>query len=259
MWVGLVTLFPELFDAFFAQGVARRALSEPENPETAAPAIDCQFFNPRDFTERKHGQVDDKPYGGGPGMVLQPQPLLAALAAAEESYRQHAATEARPRLIIPSPQGRVLDHSLVQELAAEPALTLLCGRYEGIDERVMQRADLEVSVGDFVLTGGELVAQVILDAVSRWLPGTLGNAESAAADSFAQGLLEGPQYTRPERSAEGDAVPDVLLSGDHERIRRYRRKAALQRTLERRPGLLLEAALSPEDRELLRELFAERA
>lgn len=271
MWIGVVTLLPELFASFSANGVARRAF---EATNAAAPesrskaALDLQFFNPREFTERKHGQVDDKPYGGGPGMVMQAQPVEAALAAAKaacgRALTEGASASAQPtKLIVPTPQGLPLTQSLVQDLAAQTALVFLCGRYEGIDERVLShlRSDsayelLEVSLGDFVLTGGELVVQVILDALSRWLPGTLGNTDSAALDSFADGLLEGPHFTRPDTLPDGRSVPEVLLSGDHTRIDRYRRQQALARTLERRPELLLRTPLTALDRALLAELFA---
>lgn len=254
-WVGIITLLPELFEGVAEYGVTRRAFAE---------GLQCEYFNPRDFTERKHGQVDDKPYGGGPGMVMQPQPLEAALSVARQRARestpgsvQESAVAPKPLVIVPSPQGETLTQTLVQKLAQEPALIFICGRYEGIDERVVEHADLEISLGDFVLTGGELAVQVILDAVSRWLPGTLGNRASASADSFADGLLEGPQYTRPEATPDGRGVPAVLVSGDHAAIDRYRRKMALQRTYERRPELLLRAPLSGFDRELLAELLAE--
>ena len=246
-WVGIITLFPELFESAAEHGVSRRAFAD---------GLRCEYFNPRDFTDRKHGQVDDKPYGGGPGMVMQPQPLEAALVAARQRS-QSVAPGAKPLVIVPSPQGQVLTQALVQQLAGEPSLVFVCGRYEGIDERFAVQADLEISLGDFVLTGGELAVQVTLDALSRWLPGTLGNDQSAGADSFADGLLEGPHYTRPEVTQDGRGVPAVLLSGDHAAIARYRRKMALQRTFERRPELLLAHSLTDLDRELLRELFAE--
>ena len=246
-WVGVITLFPELFIDAAQHGVSRRAFAD---------GLHCEYFNPREFTDRKHGQVDDKPYGGGPGMVMQPQPLTAALAAAT-AQAVAVMPRAKPLVIVPSPQGQMLTQALVQQLAREPALIFVCGRYEGLDERFVVQADLEISLGDFVLTGGELAVQVTLDAVSRWLPGTLGNDESAAADSFANGLLEGPHYTRPEVTADGRGVPAVLLSGDHAAIARYRRKMALQRTFERRPELLLTGLLTDLDRELLRELLTE--
>ena len=246
-WVGIVTLFPELFEGAAVHGVTRRAFAD---------GLQCEYFNPREFTERKHGQVDDKPYGGGPGMVLQSQPLEGALAAARQQA-QIAAAGAKPLVIVPSPQGQLLTQALIRQLAEEPALIFVCGRYEGLDERFAVQADLEISLGDFVLTGGELAVQVTLDALSRWLPGTLGNDQSASSDSFVDGLLEGPHYTRPEVTADGQKVPAVLLSGDHAAIARYHRKTALQRTFERRPELLLGRLLDELDRELLRELFAE--
>jgi len=249
MWVGIVTLLPELFAGFSSYGVARRALGE-------SSSLDCHFFNPRDYTQRNHGQVDDKPYGGGPGMLMQAEPVEAALADALDRSPGGSSTE----LILPTPQGQPLTQPLIRSLAESKALVFLCGRYEGIDERVLERADqiTEVSLGDFVLTGGELPTQVMLDAISRWLPGTLGNADSASADSFADGLLEAPSYTRPERLPDGRQVPAVLLGGNHSQIARYRRKQGLLRTLERRPELLLQCELSAEDRTLLRELFEER-
>ena len=188
-------------------------------------------------------------------MVMQAEPLEAALAAARAQSPLAAATT----LVVPTPQGVPLTQSLIRAMAAEAALLFLCGRYEGIDERVIDASDqvLEVSLGDFVLTGGELPTQVMLDAISRWLPGTLGNAASAEADSFAQGLLDAPAYTRPERLADERRVPEALLSGDHQRIARFRRKQALSRTLQRRPELLLKTPLTELDRALLAELFAE--
>lgn len=249
MWVGIITLLPELFEGFSSYGVARRALED-------ASSLDCHYFNPRDYTQRKHGQVDDKPYGGGPGMVMQAEPLEAALAAAHKLSPLGPNTQ----LIVPTPQGKPLTQSLIRSLAEQKALTFLCGRYEGIDERLFEKTSqvTEVSLGDFVLTGGELPTQVMLDAISRWLPGTLGNAESAPGDSFADGLLEAPAYTRPEQLADGRAVPAVLLGGDHAQIARYRRKQALLRTLTRRPELLLQLELTDDDRILLKELFREQ-
>lgn len=241
MWTGIISLLPELFEPFGQHGVSRRAI--------AAGTLDWSFFNPRDFTKRPHGQIDDKPYGGGPGMVMQAEPLIAAL----EQAQREAPTPAR--VILPSPQGRPLTHDLVVELATEPALIFVCGRYEGIDERFVRRVDDEVSIGDYVLTGGELPTLIMLDAISRWLPGTLGNQASAPADSFADGLLEGPHYTRPEQLLDGAAVPAELLSGDHGRIARHRRLAALRRTLLRRPELVLRDDLTSADVELLQALL----
>lgn len=249
MWVGIITLLPELFEGVSSFGVARRALGD-------SSSLDCHYFNPRDYTLRKHGQVDDKPYGGGPGMVMQAEPLEAALADAQRLSPEGSSTQ----LIVPTPQGEPLTQSMIRSFAEQRALMFMCGRYEGIDERVVENGDqvTEVSLGDFVLTGGELPTQVMLDAISRWLPGTLGNAESAALDSFADGLLEAPAYTRPEQLADGREVPPVLLGGNHSQIARYRRKEALLRTLARRPELLLQLELTDEDRALLREHFAER-
>jgi len=254
MWVGVISLLPEMFEGFQRYGVARRALSD--LGQEATPSLDCHFFNPRSYTTRNNGQVDDKPYGGGPGMVMQAEPLEAALNDARRLSPDGAGTQ----LIVPTPQGKPLTQDLIRTLAEQSALIFLCGRYEGIDERVLASGGevTEVSLGDFVLTGGELPTQVMLDAISRWLPGTLGNAESAAADSFADGLLEAPAYTRPERLADGREVPDVLLGGNHAQIARYRRKQALKRTLARRPELLLQVRLTAEDRALLMELFAEQ-
>ena len=244
MWAGLITLFPEVFEPLASAGVTRRAL--------ASGALRWEFFNPRDYSQRSHAQVDDRPYGGGPGMVLQAEPLLAALAAAR------SAAPSAPRVLLTSPQGQRFDHAMSRSLAAEPALVVLCGRYEGIDERVLEAVDEEVSIGDYVLTGGELPALVMLDALCRWLPGTLGNSASAGSDSFVDGLLEGPQYTRPDVLPGGSAVPAVLLAGDHAAVARWRRQQALRRTLERRPDLLFDYGFSEADLALLCECFEQK-
>jgi len=241
VWAGIISLLPELFEPFGLHGVSRRAIAD--------GTLQWSFYNPRTYTKRPQGQVDDKPYGGGPGMVMQAQPLLSALAQAQ------ADAPSKPRVVLPSPQGRPLTHQLILELAREPALLFVCGRYEGVDERFVERVDDEVSLGDYVLTGGELPTLVMLDAICRWLPGTLGNTASAASDSFADGVLEGPQYTRPEQLEDGTTVPAELLSGDHARIARYRRQTALKRTLARRPELLLRGDLAPADIEILRGLL----
>jgi len=248
LWAGIVTLFPELFAAFGEHGVARRAVAERE--------LEWAFYNPRNFTQRKQGQVDDRPYGGGPGMVMQAEPLTAAVAAAQSQ------APAQCRVVLPSPAGRPLTQALVRELSKEAALIFVCGRYEGIDERFVAQVDDEISLGDYVLTGGELPVLVMLDAICRWLPGTLGNADSAINDSFVDGLLEGPHYTRPELLSESEdggqakAVPAVLLGGDHAKIARWHRIEALRRTLTRRPELLLNHRLSREDQALLREILS---
>jgi len=234
-----VTLFPEMFPAVTDCGVTGRAVRDGLLSFTAV--------NPRDFTRDRHRTVDDRPYGGGPGMLMKIEPLRDAIRHAREVVGNNA------RTIYLSPQGRPLDQSLVRELAAEPALILVAGRYEGVDERLLQaEVDEEVSIGDFVLSGGELGAMVVIDAVTRQLPGALGHAQSAEQDSFADGLLDCPHYTRPE-VYEGDRVPAVLLGGNHEAIRRWRLMQSLGRTWERRPDLLEHRELTREETELLAE------
>ncbi len=235
-----VTLFPEMFAAVTQSGITRRAME--------AGLWRLETWNPRDFTTNNYRTIDDRPYGGGPGMVMLAEPLEKALDAVAASQG-----EAKGRVIYLSPQGRRLDHAVVIELSQERALTLLCGRYEGVDERLLRRrVDEELSLGDFVLSGGELAAMALIDAVVRQLPGALGDEDSVLEESFAQGLLDCPQYTRPESYA-GEKVPEVLLSGDHERIRRWRLKQALGRTWLRRPELLATRSMSNEERELLEE------
>lgn len=244
MRIGAVTIFPEMFRAITDYGVTSRAVSE--------GLLQLETVNPREFTSDRHRTVDDRPYGGGPGMVMKPEPLEAALDSAVE------AVGGRARVIYLSPQGRLLDQPTVEKLAQEPALVLLSGRYEGIDERVIEaRVDDEISIGDYVLSGGELASMVLVDAVVRQIPGVLGHSQSAAEDSFADGLLDCPHYTRPEWF-EDRPVPEVLLQGDHERIRRWRLKASLQRTLARRPDLLEGRELSKEEQELLAEIREEQ-
>ena len=239
-----VTLFPEMFVALTQSGVTRRALEEKR--------WSLDFWNPRDFTQDNHRTVDDRPYGGGPGMVMLPAPLEAAIAAAKA--RQAAQGVAASRVVYLSPQGAPLTHARVMrfvEAAGQEGVVLLCGRYEGIDERLIERCvDEEISIGDFVLSGGELPAMALLDAVVRQLPGVLNDAASASEDSFVAGLLDCPHYTRPEEYA-GRRVPDVLLSGHHEQIRRWRLKQALGRTWQRRPELLAGRTLSKEETQLL--------
>ena len=238
-----VTLFPEMFVAVTQSGVTRRAL------EAGRWSLD--FWNPRVFTEDNHRTVDDRPYGGGPGMVMMPEPLEAAIAAAKA--RQVVAGVAS-RVIYLSPQGAPLTHQRVMQFVERrqtEGLILLCGRYEGVDERLIERCvDEEISIGDFVLSGGEIPAMALLDAIVRQLPGVLNDAESAAQDSFVAGLLDCPHYTRPEEY-EGQRVPDVLLSGHHEAIRRWRLKQALGRTWQRRPELLAGRSMSKEETQLL--------
>jgi len=240
--VDVVTLFPEMFAVLTQSGVTRRAL------ETGRWSLG--LWNPRDFTCDRHRSVDDRPYGGGPGMVMMPAPMEAAIEAARA--RQQVLGVPASRVICLSPQGALLTHARVLRMAqAGEGLLLVCGRYEGIDERVIARCvDEEISIGDFVLSGGEIPAMVLLDAVVRQLPGVLNDAESAQQDSFVEGLLDCPHYTRPEEYA-GLRVPEVLLSGHHEEIRRWRLQQALGRTWQRRPELLAGRTLSKSETQLL--------
>ncbi len=246
-----ISLFPEMFAAVTQYGITRRALEEGR--------WEWQGWNPRDFAENAWRTVDDRPYGGGPGMVMQPAPLEKAIAAAKARQAEQGVTNSR--VICLSPQGQSLTHARVMQLTGEQGLILLCGRYEGIDERLIERVvNEEISIGDFVLSGGELPAMALIDAVVRQLPGVLGDAASAEEDSFVTGLLDCPHYTRPEIYA-GQAVPEVLLSGNHERIRRWRLKQSLARTGKRRPELLARwlahRTLSAEETQLFAEIAAE--
>jgi tRNA (guanine37-N1)-methyltransferase len=237
----VVTLFPEMFAAVTHSGISGRALE--------AGLWSLGLWNPRDFTNDNYRTVDDRPYGGGPGMLMLAEPLDKALDAAKEA--------GGGKVIYLSPQGGRLDHRKVIELAGRTALTLLCGRYEGVDERLIERrVDEELSVGDYVLSGGELAAMTVIDAVVRQIPGALGGDQSAAEESFVDGLLDCPQYTRPE-FYEGAKVPEVLLSGHHENIRRWRLKQALGRTWLRRPELLAARKLNEDERKLLEEFQRE--
>ena len=236
-----ITLFPEMFAAVTQSGITSRALEK--------GLWQFNAWNPRDFTTDNYRTIDDRPYGGGPGMVMLAEPLEKAIAAVKAA--------GGGRVIYLSPQGARLDHKKVMSLAAEPALTLLCGRYEGIDERLIEKCvDEEVSVGDYVLSGGELAAMVLVDAVVRQLPGALGDGQSAVEESFASGLLDCPQYTRPEVWS-GEKVPDVLMSGHHEWIRRWRLKQSLARSWKRRPDLVAGRDLTGEEKTLLEEFRRE--
>lgn len=237
-----------MLDAVAQQGITSRAL---ENG-----LFSLQTWNPRDYTTDKHRSVDDRPYGGGPGMVMLAEPLELTLKAARAAQQADGIT--RPKVIYLSPQGRCLNHAVVMELAAEPGLILLAGRYEGVDERLLQReVDEELSIGDYVLSGGELAAMVVIDALVRQLPGALGDADSAVEDSFVNGLLDYPHYTRPEVYA-GLPVPPVLLSGHHEEIRKWRLQQALARTWARRPELLQDRMLTKEEVLLLKAIKREQ-
>jgi tRNA (guanine37-N1)-methyltransferase len=245
--IDIVTLFPQMFDAVTENGVTGRARER--------RLYELVLWNPRDFATNSYRAVDDRPYGGGPGMVMMPDPLERSIAAARQ--RQKGSGVKKPRVIHLTPQGRLLDHALVAELKQEQGIVMLAGRYEGVDERLAGRVfDDEISIGDYVLSGGELAAMVVIDAVVRQLPGALGDAESAAQDSFVDGLLDHPHYTRPE-VYEGIAVPPVLLSGNHAEIAKWRLKQALGRTWRRRPDLLAKRNLSAAESSLLEEFKKE--
>ncbi len=236
----VITLFPALIDAFTGVGIVRRARER--------GSISVETIDPRAFAAGPHGQVDDAPYGGGPGMVMMVEPLRRAIAAAR------ARSSAPAAVAYLSPQGPVLNQRRARELTAVTHLVLVAGRYEGIDERVIERdIDFELSLGDFVLSGGEIAAMAVIDAVTRLLPGALGSALSAQQDSFADGLLKHPQYTRPE-VIDGQAVPGVLLGGNHAAIARWRRRQALANTLSKRPDLLEKIRLGDDDEKLLAEI-----
>jgi len=239
----IVTIFPKMVDAGLSEGVVARGI--------ASGVLDVQVHDLRDFTTDRHRSVDDVPYGGGPGMVMKPEPLMKAVA-------HIAATRGTPAaVVLLSPQGRTFTQAEAARLAVLGHVALLCGRYEGMDERVRELvATEELSIGDYVLSGGELPALVVVDAVSRLVPGVVGDEQSVAEESFSSGLLDYPHYTRPA-DVDGRRVPDVLLSGHHAEVRRWRRKAALARTLERRPELLANAALDEDDRRLLEEIKKE--
>lgn len=242
--IGVVSLFPQMFDVLRAGGVTARAFAQ--------ALLTLEVWNPRDFTRDRHRTVDDRPYGGGPGMVMLVEPLKRAIRAALADIGEDA------HRVYLSPQGRPLTQSRVAALADRPRLVLVCGRYEGVDERLVEaEIDEELSLGDFVLSGGEIAALALIDAMARLKPGALGHADSAREDSFADGLLDCPHYSRPEE-VDGRRVPEVLLSGDHEAIRRWRLKQALGRTFTRRPELLEGRALDEEQQALLDEYLAER-
>ncbi|MCL4150388.1 UNVERIFIED_CONTAM: hypothetical protein GTU68_064919 [Idotea baltica] len=243
MRIGVVSLFPQMFDAITEFGVTGRAVKD--------DLLTLAYWNPRDFAQDKHKTVDDRPYGGGPGMVMKVAPLQQAIQAAKQQLGQQV------KVIALSPQGRQLDQQGLQELAENEAMILVAGRYEGIDERLIeQEIDEEWSIGDYVLSGGELAAMVLVDGVARLLPGVLGDEESAQQDSFMAGLLDHPHYTRPEKIAD-QTVPSVLIGGDHEAIRQWRLKQSIGRTWLRRPDLLSVMTLNDEQAELLEQFIAE--
>jgi tRNA (guanine37-N1)-methyltransferase len=240
--IDIISIFPEMFDPVLRISITGRAISK--------GALVVRPHNLRDYTVDRHRSTDDSPYGGGSGMVMLLEPMVRAMKSLEASYGQ-------ARKIVLAPTGRPLNQKIVRELAQEERLILLCGRYEGMDERIHHYVDDEISIGDFVLTGGELPAMILIDALARLIPGVLHNEHSSVDESFESGLLEYPQYSRPAES-DGLVVPPVLLSGNHEVIRRWRRQLALVRTRERRPDLFGMVALSEEDRRLLAAWDAER-
>jgi len=252
MTFDIVTIFPAMIEQAIAAGIVGRAIER--------GTLDVKVRDLRDFTIDRHRVVDDMPYGGGPGMVLKPEPIFRTLDAI-------AAERGRPlTVVLMSPQGTRFTQAEAQRVSRLAHVVLLCGRYEGVDERVRARVTEEISIGDYVLSGGELPALVILDAVARFVPGVVGDQQSVVEDSFSRGLLDFPQYTRPAEVTWPDPVgpavlkvPDVLLSGNHAEIRRWRKREALSRTLARRPELLSEAELDEEEQDILRELVAERA
>ena len=239
MTFDIVTIFPAMIESALAEGVVGRAI--------AKRLLDVVIHDLRDFTTDRHRSVDDVPYGGGPGMVMKPEPIFKALDAIAAT-RGDALT-----VLLTSPQGRLLTQGEAERLSTKQHVVLLCGRYEGVDERVRSRVDQEISIGDYVLSGGELPALVVLDTVARFVPGVVGDDQSVAEDSFSRGLLDFPHYTRPAEVGT-DRVPEVLLSGNHAEIRRWRKRESLARTLTRRPDLLEKASLDDEERRILAEL-----
>lgn len=240
MWFGIISLFPDMFQALNV-GITGRAQKD--------KLIELSYWNPRQFTTDKHQSVDDRPYGGGPGMVMMAEPLQQAIQTAKD------AAPTAPTVIYLSPQGRKFDQEGAAELATKSSLILLAGRYEGIDERLLEtEVDEEWSIGDYILTGGELPAMVMIDTITRLIPGTVGDQDSVALDSLSNGLLKYPQYSRPEQFSGLD-VPPVLLSGHHKQIERWRLKASLGRTWLRRPDLLQKKQLTDEERMLLDEFI----
>ncbi len=234
----IITLFPEFFKNVFSSGILGKALEK--------GFIEVRVYDLRDFAEGKHKQVDDRPFGGGEGMVLKPEPIFTAV----EKIRNG---EEIPVLLL-SPQGERFDSHLAERLATQSRLILICGRYEGVDERVIENLiTKEISIGDYVLTGGEPAAVVVVDAISRFVPGVVGKLESVRKDSFFDGLLDFPHYTRP-REFRGMRVPEVLFSGNHAEINKWRRMKAIEKTWERRPDLLKRRKLSPEEMKILKEI-----
>jgi tRNA (guanine37-N1)-methyltransferase len=239
--IDVLTLFPGMFDGFLDESIVKRARHQ--------GLIQITLHDIRQYALDKHGTVDDYPFGGGPGMILKPEPVFRAVEAVQDQ-------DSPGTVILLTPQGEIFQHQLAKSLSAEKRLLLLCGRYKGLDDRIRALASLEVSIGDYVLTGGELPAMVVMDSVIRLIPGVLGDEESAASDSFYQGILDAPQFTRPRLFRDVE-VPELLFSGNHEKIRLWRKKEALRRTLQRRPELLKNISLTEEDRRLMDEIREE--
>jgi len=234
----IITLFPEMFETVFSAGVVGRAIEK--------RLLSVNVHNLRDFATDKHRQVDDRPFGGSPGMVLKPEPVFAAV--------EHIRAATQTPVFLLSPRGRRFDTRMVEAMAGESGMLLICGRYEGVDERVIQHLITdEISIGDYILTGGEPAAMVIVDAVSRYVPGVVGKQESVASESFSQELLEHPQYTRP-RDFRGMKVPEVLFSGNHEQIEKWRLKRSLEKTWRTRPDLLAQKSLTREEQQMLADI-----
>ena len=245
MQLGIVSLFPEMFAAVTEHGISGRAVR--------SGLMNLELFNPRDYTTDRHRTVDDKPFGGGPGMLMKTEPLMASIAAARQAVSQKQTTGESVKVIYLSPQGKTLKQDSIIDLAKREGMVLLCGRYQGIDNRVLvSEIDEEWSLGDFVISGGELAAMTLIDAMTRFQPGALGDEGSALEDSFSNGLLHSPEYTRPQ-SIDGSDVPKVLLSGDHEAIRKWRLKQSLGATWLKRPDLLQAMSLELEQEELLEQ------
>tara|TARA_B100000029_G_scaffold466024_1_gene501156 strand:+ start:281 stop:1018 length:738 start_codon:yes stop_codon:yes gene_type:complete len=238
----VITLFPDLVKDSFNYGITGRALTSQK--------ISLNTLNPRDFSNENNGKVDDRPYGGGPGMVMQPEPMIKAI--------RHAKSQSKkPYTIFMSPQGNIFDQSKAEEFSGREHLVIVCGRYEGIDQRIIDsEVDEECSIGGYILSGGELPALIVMDSIARTIEGVLGDADSVKTDTFSDGLLKYPQYTRPESSRYGD-VPEILLSGNHELIRRWQLKESLLKTRQNRPDLLEIRVLNEEEQELLEEIIRE--
>jgi tRNA (guanine37-N1)-methyltransferase len=246
VFIDILTIFPEMFQGPFSESIVKRAQEK--------DLVNIRISDIRAYALDRHKTVDDYPFGGGAGMLMKPEPIFDAV---DDVRRRAEGSSSKPFIIMLCPQGEVFSQPMAQELAQKEHLILICGHYEGMDERVREHlVDAEISIGDYILTGGELPAMVIVDAVTRLIPGVLGSASSAQTESFTDNLLDYPQYTRP-REYRGHAVPDVLLSGDHERIRIWRRKEAIRKTWLKRPDLIKSEELDAEGKKLLKEVMAE--